>query len=905
LQLKVGSPPLACGSASNMKGSMRPRRPLRAVRVKGFTIPRIVAWFLTLFLIRGIVTAQMTAQETRPPVRPMAVDDIFTIQRLTEVAVSPDGGMIAAVVQRPATDKETYGHALDGDDRADIWLLARGGSPPRNLTRGVRDGSGYWQPRWSPDGRRLAMVSTRGGDNVRLYVWEAKADALKRVTERGVDLGNGFGFGNDVGGTIDSPNGRPGAVAWLDANTVIALEMPQGEAHISFDQNTLNPRIAAREWTKLLRGRVPTASVVETGPGTPIPTRLTSELRAIDVERGTSRLLAAVPYYRSTAIGLYGTHAISISPDRRHAAVLVGVGPLAPAAEHRVWGKSDTRLGIVPLEGSGGIRWVDDGGGLYVRLSGWSPDGARFAVLRQPHKWTDEAADELFSVTAMNGQTRRLLPTGWKASSAIPPGWRPKPEWGDSPQVGAVVWTVDGRPVVHAESDQMSGWWRLDSAGALANIAAETKGVPRRLEWTGDSNAYIGVSDGDLWRVDVNVGAALNLTAAFTPAVTGIVQPKIPVTRVRPLAEIVVTTDDSGRAGYAHVGVNGGRAPMVLPMPSANATLDLYRPDLELALFTEVVPTGTFLWRGDGLSTEFARLLALNEHLAGIADVQRRLITYRGIDGDTLQALLLLPANHDSARRYPLVAWVYAGDIVRDTLPWPTAKNDPHPYNLIPLVSRGYAVLVPSMPLPSGPGNPHGDPYIDLPKGVMPAVDRAVELGIADPDRLGVIGASFGGYSTYSLVTFTTRFRAAVAMQGPSNLISLYGEFPQRFIESPHERLIPPGLLELGVLSMGAAPWQDLWRYLRNTPLFFVDRVQTPLMAIHGDQDQIVMGQSEEFFTALQRQGKRAKLIRYWGESHGIEAPPNVRHMWEAIFSWFDSYLAPAQRTTSAAVASP
>jgi dipeptidyl aminopeptidase/acylaminoacyl peptidase len=251
-----------------------------------------------------------------------------------------------------------------------------------------------------------------------------------------------------------------------------------------------------------------------------------------------------------------------------------------------------------------------------------------------------------------------------------------------------------------------------------------------------------------------------------------------------------------------------------------------------------------------------------------------------------------LPAEYDPHRRYPMVTWVYAGFVVHDSLVWPTIKNSSDPYNLIPLVSRGYAVLLPSMPLLSGPGEPFGDPYLDLPKGVIPAVDRVVELGIADPNRLGVMGASFGGYSTYALVTYTRRFRAAVALQGLSDLISWYGEFSEPFGESPHERLIPPGLAEQGQVGMGAAPWQNLWRYLRNTPLFFADRVQTPVLAIHGDRDQVVMGQSEEFFTALQRQGKRAKFIRYWGEAHAIEAPPNTAHMWNAIFDWFDTYLA-------------
>ncbi|HET8670967.1 MAG TPA: prolyl oligopeptidase family serine peptidase, partial [Candidatus Saccharimonadales bacterium] len=91
---------------------------------------------------------------------------------------------------------------------------------------------------------------------------------------------------------------------------------------------------------------------------------------------------------------------------------------------------------------------------------------------------------------------------------------------------------------------------------------------------------------------------------------------------------------------------------------------------------------------------------------------------------------------------------------------------------------------------------------------------------------------------------------------------------------------------------MGSAPWEDVGRYLRNSPLFYVERVQTPLLIIQGDLDYVAMQQGEQFFTALYRQGKRARFARYWGEDHVFQSPANVRDMWQQIYAWLDEHLS-------------
>jgi len=248
----------------------------------------------------------------------------------------------------------------------------------------------------------------------------------------------------------------------------------------------------------------------------------------------------------------------------------------------------------------------------------------------------------------------------------------------------------------------------------------------------------------------------------------------------------------------------------------------------------------------------------------------------------------MLPPDYQAGKRYPLLTWVYAGSVYTDRRPTYEGIDGTVSLNLQIAAAHGYAVLLPSMPL--APEGVADDPMLRLTNGVIPAVDKAIELGIGDPDRLYLMGQSFGGFSTYGLVTQTRRFRSAVSLAGLSDLISLYGQFDarERYTDHPQEQLFMAALMETAQTRMNNPPWKDLGRYIRNSPIFFVDRVETPLMIIQGDVDYVALQQGEEFFISLYRQGKRARFVRYWGEGHVLESPANIRDMWQRIFTWFD-----------------
>jgi dipeptidyl aminopeptidase/acylaminoacyl peptidase len=210
--------------------------------------------------------------------------------------------------------------------------------------------------------------------------------------------------------------------------------------------------------------------------------------------------------------------------------------------------------------------------------------------------------------------------------------------------------------------------------------------------------------------------------------------------------------------------------------------------------------------------------------------------------------------------------------------------------NLRLAASEGYAVLLPSMPVHLLGGS--DVPLAHLTNGVLPAIDKLISDGVVAPDRLFVAGQSFGGFSTYGLVTQTARFKAAAAFGGESDYISIFGSADKRFLHGEYlqQLFFPMEQVEEAQASLDLPPWAASDRYRRASPISYVDKVVTPMLMVQGDLDLIPIEQAEEFFSSLYRQGKPAELVRYWGESHVIASPANVHDVWSRVIAWFDNY---------------
>jgi dipeptidyl aminopeptidase/acylaminoacyl peptidase len=169
-------------------------------------------------------------------------------------------------------------------------------------------------------------------------------------------------------------------------------------------------------------------------------------------------------------------------------------------------------------------------------------------------------------------------------------------------------------------------------------------------------------------------------------------------------------------------------------------------------------------------------------------------------------------------------------------------------------------------------------------------VNQLVELGIADPERVGVMGNSYGGYCTLGLLVQTGRFRAAVANAGFYDLVSAYITMDPTGIS----RWL--GWAESGQGRMGGSLWEKRNAYIENSPLYYLDRVTTPVLLTCGSEDMVPPAQAAGVFVGLRRLGKEAELREYEGEGHwtGMWSEPAYRDLAERVPAWLDEHLGGA-----------
>lgn len=250
-------------------------------------------------------------------------------------------------------------------------------------------------------------------------------------------------------------------------------------------------------------------------------------------------------------------------------------------------------------------------------------------------------------------------------------------------------------------------------------------------------------------------------------------------------------------------------------------------------------------------------------------------------DNFTAQGWLVYPLHYQPRSTYPMVTIVHGG---------PSAESVPSfgSRNVSALSSQGYFVFMPNPRGSYGRGETftranikdfgYGDWRDDL-----AGVDAALQAAPIDPNRLGLMGWSYGGYIAMWAETQTTRFKAIVAGAGISNWQSYYG------LNKIDEWMIP---------FFGASVYQDPAVYARSSPITFVTKSKTPVLILQGERDEEVPApQSFEFWHAMETLGVPAKLIVYADEGHAIRKMTDQIDILTQTMNWFDRYLAPPNAT--------
>lgn len=449
----------------------------------------------------------------------------------------------------------------------------------------------------------------------------------------------------------------------------------------------------------------------------------------------------------------------------------------------------------------------------------WSPDGQwlAYASNRSGRTILDAGHNnntDIFVVAADSGAERQLTT-------------------GEGPD-GSPVWSPDGRTIAYASSDYVNN--SADQTD-LKVVAAEG-GEPRNLtadfdwsisniEWSKDGrHVYFSAAQGlstHLYRVPASGGEPERI--AFGD-------------------DFVLSSVDRSADGQRWL-VTGG---------------------------TLAEPNVVYLTRPDGRDPQ--RVLEDHENLSDFRVARAQTLTWQGADGWEIEGILTYPVDYVEGQRYPMILQVHGGPHGRFSSSFNAGAQI--------WAARGYAVLQ---------GNPRGSSgrtfefsnanqldwggkdYIDI----MNGVDEVIEMGVADPEQLAIMGGSYGGFMTFWAVTQTDRFKAAIGHAGISDWYSFFGQTDI------------PNLLEFG---FGGLPSQSKETFERWSPIEFADRVTTPLLITHGEEDRRVpIPQADQYYRMLKKLDRTVEFLRYPREGHGIAEPAHRLHLDAEQAKWFETYV--------------
>ncbi|HEV7667695.1 MAG TPA: S9 family peptidase [Thermoanaerobaculia bacterium] len=446
----------------------------------------------------------------------------------------------------------------------------------------------------------------------------------------------------------------------------------------------------------------------------------------------------------------------------------------------------------------------------------WSPDGTRIAFTSNRTADPDSNQNsDIFVVEAKEGATPRAVTTS--------PGTDASP-----------AWSPDGKEIVYVAGGPVSDMWYGIASAAIVPAAG---GAPRDLTRGLDRNIASPKFSPDGQQIYFLLEDGGNQHLARTSAKT----PDQPVDRVV-AGEREIDSFDLGPKGEIAL---------------VEAQWD--HPGEVSAL---------------GATGDLVRLSHANdEFLHGIKLSKLERFKATSADGTKIDAFLTRPPDAPKGTKLPTILRIHGGPTAQYTTGWNLEWQM--------LAAGGYAVVAANPRGSTGYGRDFcyaiwadwGNKDF---QDVMSAVDGAIAMKVADPDRLGVGGWSYGGILTDYVITKTTRFKAAISGASEANYFANYGTDHYQYEWET----------ELGL------PWRNVERWTQMSPWFQVDKVKTPTLLLGGQDDvNVPLLNSEQLYQALKRLGIETELIIYPGQNHGIRKPSYLKDRFERYLAWYDKYL--------------
>ncbi|MEN3159811.1 prolyl oligopeptidase family serine peptidase [Alkalimonas sp. NCh-2] len=399
--------------------------------------------------------------------------------------------------------------------------------------------------------------------------------------------------------------------------------------------------------------------------------------------------------------------------------------------------------------------------------------------------------------------------------------------------------------------------------------------------WLADETAVFVYDRFDIWQLSLD-GSSTNLTAIGREN-----RQRFRVERTDPKAFAIAPDaglllnrfDEEDKSyGFYQLSLSNQHLQQLL---ADNKRFDLVEalPELGGYLFTEQsfrqFPN---IWFATADFSKRQQLTDLNPQKAQFVWGDSHLIDWFTEDGERLQGVVITPDGFDANRRYPVLVYYY--EQFSQRLHHFNQMKVNHRPNFPFYLGQDYVVFLPDVRFREGAPGPSAT------ESLLPGIDRLIELGIADPNAIGLHGHSWSGYQTAFVVTETDRFAAAVAGAPVSNMTSAYSGIRW---QTGLARLFQ---YETGQSRLGVSMFEDRAPYIKNSPVFFADRINTPLLIQFGDKDGAVpWEQGIELYLAMRRLQKDVVMLHYEGEGHHLQRFANKLDYSIKMLEFFNHYL--------------
>jgi dipeptidyl aminopeptidase/acylaminoacyl peptidase len=512
-----------------------------------------------------------------------------------------------------------------------------------------------------------------------------------------------------------------------------------------------------------------------------------------------------------------------------------------------------------------------------VKSFEWSPNGKQIAFLAPDAKSEAEEKKEKDKddarVVDKDDKHARvwLLDVAGTGSASPDPRAMTKATW----NVDSLVWMPSGDQLILQATDRPAVDQYTEKIYSMQTSDGLLKGLiaPRgpffgiRISPDGKGISYVGARDDgpsahDLMVLPVGARAARNLTGASLDR---------PVQEHHWVKASVLVLAETGFAtSLESYSADAARHDLaVSPAPTGNMSVS---ENGDIAYVSQNGTRQQEVWLWDQ-KTSPQQLSHFNDEWKQFTLSVPEYYKYKSFDGTDIEAALLKPQGADAKTKLPLIALIHGGPTGR----WSEAIE---PWGQL-LASRGYAIFYPNIRgsvgygqkfVESNRGDWGGGDFKDVMAGVKDLVDR----GIADPNRLGIGGWSYGGYMAEWAITQTNDFKAAVSGAGMANLISEFGteDHPQ------------------GDEWFYGVPWEKPAGFLNSSPFLHLKDAKTPTLVLQGDADTIdPLGQSQELYRGLKRYGVESDFVVYPREPHGFQEEKHLLDRLNRILAWYAKYL--------------